>query len=124
MEYICAFVSTNIKYKDIFMENDLIFTNLPDLKVSIGEVAKMFNVCIRTIRIYEKEGILPVERSESNHRKFGKKDIDIIKNIIFLTRNLKINISGIKIIFALFKKFNVDQSEYLKILTEITQKDV
>ncbi len=93
-----------------------VFTDLPELKISIGEVAKMFNVCIRTIRIYEKEGILPVERSEGNHRKFSQQDIDTIKSIIFLTRHLKVNISGIKIIFSLFKMFDVKQSEYLKIL--------
>lgn len=50
--------------------------------MTIGEVAKMFNLSISTIRFYDKEGLLlNLERDESGIRKFNDDNIEAIRLI-------------------------------------------
>lgn len=52
---------------------------------SIGEVAKMFNLTIYTLRYYDKEGLLPsLERTSNGTRVFKKSDVDTLKVIKWL----------------------------------------
>jgi DNA-binding transcriptional MerR regulator len=47
---------------------------------SIGEVAKMLNLTIYTLRYYDKEGLLPfVERTSSGTRVFKESDVESLK---------------------------------------------
>lgn len=49
---------------------------------SIGEVAKIFNLSIHTLRYYEKEGLLPfVKRTASGLRQFEDKDLEELRII-------------------------------------------
>lgn len=44
---------------------------------TIGEVAKMLNISISTLRYYDKEGLLPtVKRTSGNIRMFDEQDIE------------------------------------------------
>lgn len=55
---------------------------------TIGEVAKMFNLSISTIRYYDKEGLLlDLERDDSNIRKFTDKNIESIRVIECLKKS-------------------------------------
>lgn len=49
---------------------------------TIGEVSKMINVSISTLRYYDKEGILPlISRTSGNTRIFTEGDIESLKMI-------------------------------------------
>ena len=49
---------------------------------AIGEVAKMLNLTIYTLRYYDKEGLLPhVERTPSGIRAFNESDVESLKII-------------------------------------------
>ena len=49
---------------------------------SIGEVAKMLNLTIYTLRYYDKEGLMPfVERTLNGTRVFKESDLDALKII-------------------------------------------
>ena len=49
---------------------------------SIGEVAKMLNLTIYTLRYYDKEGLMPfVERTPSGARIFKESDVETLKII-------------------------------------------
>ncbi|MEL7655175.1 MAG: MerR family transcriptional regulator [Bacillota bacterium] len=49
---------------------------------SIGQVAKMLNLTIYTLRYYDKEGLLPfVERTLNGTRVFKESDLDALKII-------------------------------------------
>lgn len=55
---------------------------------SIGEVAKMLNISISTLRYYDKEGLLiNLERDKSGIRAFSDKDIDALRLIECLKRS-------------------------------------
>ncbi|MDF3001149.1 MAG: transcriptional regulator [Bacillota bacterium] len=49
---------------------------------AIGEVAKMLNLTIYTLRYYDKEGLMPfVERTPSGTRVFKESDVEALKII-------------------------------------------
>lgn len=49
---------------------------------SIGEVAKMLNLTIYTLRYYDKEGLMPdLERTSSGTRVFKESDVDTLRVI-------------------------------------------
>ncbi len=51
------------------------------MSYNIGEISKQFNLSIHTLRYYEKEGILNINRSKSGIRKYEQSDIAAIKII-------------------------------------------
>ena len=60
----------------------------------ISAIAKALDVHQRTLRIYDKEGILCPNRSQKNRRNYSLNDLERAKLILFLTRNLALNLSG------------------------------
>lgn len=51
---------------------------------SIGELAKLAGVSIRTLRYYDKIGLLkPAERADSNYRYYGKEELYRLQQILF-----------------------------------------
>lgn len=50
------------------------------MSYSIGQVSKMLNLSVPTLRYYDKEGLLPLlERTETGIRKFNDIDIESLK---------------------------------------------
>lgn len=70
----------------------------------IGAVAKVLSVHQRTLRIYDEQEILVPKRSSTNKRLYTLEDVELGRFVLFLTRNLAINLAGVKIIMALIKK--------------------
>ncbi len=70
----------------------------------IGAIAKVLGVHQRTLRIYDENGILVPKRSTTNKRLYTLEDVELGRYILFLTRNLGINLAGVKIILTLAKK--------------------
>lgn len=55
---------------------------------SIGEIAKMFNISISTLRFYDKEGLfLNLEKTSSGVRKFNDKNIESLRVIECLKKS-------------------------------------
>ncbi|MDQ0361062.1 MerR family transcriptional regulator [Breznakia pachnodae] len=55
---------------------------------TIGEVSKMFNLPIPTLRFYDKEGLLiDLERNEAGIRKFNDKSLEALKVIDCLKKS-------------------------------------
>jgi DNA-binding transcriptional MerR regulator len=79
-------------------------------KLTVSEVAKMLNVSAHTIRYYDKEGLISVEKNEDNkYRIFDMKSVTHLANIMLL-RDCGIPIKDIK---ELYQNFKVDDYEKL-----------
>lgn len=48
---------------------------------NIGEVSKMFNIPVSTLRYYDQEGLFPDLKKESGIRKFSEVDIETLRVI-------------------------------------------
>ncbi|RLC51300.1 MAG: MerR family transcriptional regulator [Candidatus Cloacimonadota bacterium] len=79
----------------------------------IGEVAKKLRIHEQTIRMYERINLIKIRRTENNIRIFSKKDINKINVIIALTQEIGLNLSGVKIVFALARKLKMNDDELL-----------
>jgi MerR family transcriptional regulator, heat shock protein HspR len=90
---------------------------------SISAVAKMFSVHPQTVRLYEKEGLIVPKRSDGNTRMFSEDDVNKLEEIIYLTHELGINLSGVEMIFKLKRQINKLQNEINKAFKE-TQNEL
>ncbi|MCF6310435.1 MAG: helix-turn-helix transcriptional regulator [Sulfurimonas sp.] len=75
----------------------------------ISIVAKILDVHPQTLRQYERENLVSPSRSNGRIRLYSQRDIDRIKLILRLTRELGVNLAGVDIILRL--KVNVDELE-------------
>ena len=75
----------------------------------ISIVAKVLDIHPQTLRQYERENLITPARSNGRIRLYSQRDIDKIKLILRLTRELGVNLAGVDIILRL--KDNVDSME-------------
>ena len=92
-------------------ENKTVDTTMPILPIS--SVASALNVHQRTLRIYDSEGILCPKRTEKNRRNYSLDDLEKAKLILFLTRNLAMNLSGVKLFLAVVEGNNIQPCDYM-----------
>lgn len=70
----------------------------------ISAVAEILRIHPQTLRQYEREGLIKPSRTNGKIRLFSQKDIDHIKYVLTLTRELRVNLAGVDIILQLNKK--------------------
>ena len=87
----------------------------------ISVIADLLQVHQRTLRIYNEEKILVPERSPKNRRLYSFNDIERGKFIQYMSRELGINIIGIKIIFELLKQQNIKAEDQKAFIDEIAK---
>jgi len=75
----------------------------------ISIVAKILDIHPQTLRQYERENLICPSRSNGRIRLYSERDVDRIKLILRLTRELGVNLAGVDIILRL--KENVDGME-------------
>ncbi|OEY96392.1 Cd(II)/Pb(II)-responsive transcriptional regulator [Acinetobacter qingfengensis] len=64
--------------------------------LKIGELAKLTNCSVLTIRFYEKQGLIQIpDRTQSNYRLYKQSDVDRIK-FILNCRSLNMSLNEIK----------------------------
>ena len=67
----------------------------------ISVAAELVRVHPRTLRIYELEGLICPARTRTNIRLYSENDIRRVLWIRHLTRNLGVNLAGVRVLFAL-----------------------
>ncbi len=70
----------------------------------ISAVAQILNIHPQTLRQYEREGLIKPSRTNGKIRLYSQKDIDHIKYVLTLTRELGINLAGVDLILRLNDK--------------------
>lgn len=75
----------------------------------ISVVAKILSIHPQTLRQYEREGLIEPGRTEGKMRLYSERDVDRIKMILRLTKDLGVNLAGVDVIFRLQEK--IEESE-------------
>ena len=70
----------------------------------ISAVAEILSIHPQTLRQYEREGLIKPSRTNGKIRLYSQKDIDHIKYVLSLTRELGVNLAGVDIILQLNSK--------------------
>ncbi len=87
----------------------------------ISAVAQILNIHPQTLRQYEREGLIKPSRTNGKIRLYSQNDIDHIKYVLTLTRELGINLAGVDLILRLnnkIEKLEEDIDKYKKRLRE------
>lgn len=76
----------------------------------IGVVCEMFNIHPQTLRMYEREGLLNPRRV-GGARLYSRDDLERIRTILNMTKELGVNRAGVDIILRMRRKMEVLQRE-------------
>ncbi len=87
----------------------------------ISVVAKVLNIHPQTLRQYEREGLISPSRTEGKTRLYSQKDIDRIKTILRLTRELGVNLAGVDIILRLKEQMAAMEKEIATLQAKLEQ---
>lgn len=77
----------------------------------ISAVADILNIHPQTLRQYEREGLVKPSRTNGKIRLYSQSDIDNIKYVLTLTRELGINLAGVDLILQLNSKISSLEKE-------------
>ena len=81
----------------------------------ISVVSKILNIHPQTLRQYEREGLIKPGRTEGKMRLYSQRDIDKLKLILSLVRELGVNLAGVEIILQLKEEIENLQKEIDKL---------
>jgi len=76
----------------------------------IGVVCEMFHIHPQTLRLYEREGLLHPQRV-GGARLYSQDDVERIRMILNLTKELGVNRAGVDIILRMRRRFEALQIE-------------
>jgi len=77
----------------------------------ISVVATMLDIHPQTLRQYEREGLVQPSRTQGRMRLYSLRDIERMKLILRLTRQLGVNLAGVDIILQLKEQIDGMQEE-------------
>lgn len=77
----------------------------------ISVVAKVLEVHPQTLRQYEREGLVDPARSDGRVRLYSQRNIDEIKTILRLTRDLGVNLAGVDVALKLKRQIETLEQE-------------
>jgi MerR family transcriptional regulator/heat shock protein HspR len=78
---------------------------------TISAVAEMYDIHPQTLRLYERERLLTPSRSNGNTRLYTEDDLERLKAILNLTRDLGVNLAGVEIILNMRDRMKQMQFE-------------
>ena len=85
----------------------------------ISIVAKILEIHPQTLRQYERENLVTPSRSDGRIRLYSQRDIDRIKMILRLTRELGVNIAGVDVALRLKEQMELMETEIAELRHEL-----
>lgn len=81
--------------------------NIEEPLYPISVAAKLLDISVHTLRMYEREGLIIPYKKESNQRLYSRADLERIECIRKAINESKISINGIKTIYSLIPCWEV-----------------
>ncbi|MBI4596433.1 MAG: helix-turn-helix transcriptional regulator [Candidatus Tectomicrobia bacterium] len=72
----------------------------------ISVVSQMLSIHPQTLRMYERAGFVQPSRTEGNTRLYSEEDVDRVRMILRLTRDLGVNLAGVEVILSMREKID------------------
>jgi len=87
----------------------------------ISVVANMLNIHPQTLRQYERDGLIEPSRTQGRMRLYSQRDIDRMKMILRLTRDLGVNLAGVDVILRLKEQMEKMEQEIDHLKAELSR---
>lgn len=78
---------------------------------TISSIATLLDIHPQTLRLYERQGFIKPSRTRGNTRVYSAQDVDQVRFILHLTRDLGVNLAGVEIILSMQRKLANLQQE-------------
>ena len=82
----------------------------------ISVVAELLGVHPQTLRLYEREGYVRPRRTSGGTRVYSESDVDTVRRILHLTRDLGVNLAGVEVVIEMRRKLERMQAELAEAL--------
>jgi len=87
----------------------------------ISVVATMLDIHPQTLRQYEREGLVEPSRTQGRMRLYSQRDIDRMKLILRLTRQMGVNLAGVDVALQLKEQIDQMQEEITQLREELAK---
>jgi len=87
----------------------------------ISVVATILDIHPQTLRQYEREGLVTPSRTQGRMRLYSQRDIDRMKLILRLTRQMGVNLAGVDVILQLKGTIDEMQKEIDQLRDELSK---
>ena len=87
----------------------------------ISVVATMLDIHPQTLRQYEREGLVEPSRTQGRMRLYSQRDIERMKLILRLTRQMGVNLAGVDIVLQLKEQIDAMQTEIDQLREELSK---
>ena len=87
----------------------------------ISVVATMLDIHPQTLRQYEREGLVEPSRTQGRMRLYSQRDIERMKLILRLTRQMGVNLAGVDIVLQLKEQIDTMQAEIDQLRDELSK---
>lgn len=88
----------------------------------IGVVADILKIHPQTLRLYERKGLIRPSRTVGRTRMYSEEDVDEIRRILRLTRDLGVNLAGVEIILRMRRQMVAMQEELEELASYVRQQ--
>lgn len=87
----------------------------------ISIVAKILDIHPQTLRQYERENLITPSRSDGRIRLYSQRDIDRIKLILRLTREMGVNLAGVDVVLRLKEQIDTMEQEIAQLRHQLSK---
>ena len=87
----------------------------------ISVVATILDIHPQTLRQYEREGLVKPSRTQGRMRLYSQRDIDRMKMILRLTRQMGVNLAGVDVVLQLKETMDEMQAEIDQLRNELSK---
>ena len=87
----------------------------------ISVVATILEIHPQTLRQYEREGLVKPSRTQGRMRLYSQRDIDKMKMILRLTRQMGMNLAGVDVVLRLKEKMDAMKEEIDQLRDELSK---
>ena len=88
----------------------------------ISVVSEMLTIHPQTLRLYEREGFIRPKRTLGGVRLYSEEDVDRIKLVLTLTRDLGVNLAGVEVILSMREKMERLQEEMTEMAEDMRRE--
>ena len=88
----------------------------------ISVVSEMLGVHPQTLRLYEREGFVQPSRTGAGVRMYSEEDVERIRTILNLTREMGVNLAGVEVILTMRERMQKLQEEMDRIMHDMREE--
>ncbi|HEX4215097.1 MAG TPA: MerR family transcriptional regulator [Candidatus Dormibacteraeota bacterium] len=89
---------------------------------TISIASEILDTHPRTLMLYEEVGLITPFRTATNRRRYSQRDLRKLQVIQYLTRELTVNLAGVRCILGLFKAMSSNDEELPRELREAYER--